>query len=94
MDNCPHCGKLIDQETKAIYHSICKSWLHKICSNVTDEQYAKVTSSPKPFYCHIYICESRGGAMGCQMGPLPPPNFAWPPQWPPKNFPRDVMPLH
>jgi len=58
MDNCPDCGKLIDQETKAIYCSICKSWLHKICSNVTDEQYAEVTSSPEPFYCHICISES------------------------------------
>ena len=56
MDNCPDCGKLIDQETKAIYCSICKSWLHKICSNVTDEQYAEV--SPEPFYCHIRISES------------------------------------
>ena len=52
MDNCPDCGKLIDKETKAIYCSICKSWLHKICSNVTDEQYAEVTSSPETFYCH------------------------------------------
>ena len=26
----------------------------------------------------------------CQGGPLPPKNFAWPPQ----NFPRDVMLLH
>ena len=58
MDNCPDCGKLIDQETKAIYCSICKSWLHKICSIVTDEQYAEVTSSPEPFYRHICISES------------------------------------
>jgi len=58
MDNCPDCGKLIDQETKAIYCSICKSWLHKIRSNVTDEQYAEVTSSPEPFYCNICISES------------------------------------
>jgi len=58
MDNFPDCGKLIDQETKAIYCSICKSWLHKICSNVTDEQYAEVTSHPEPFYCHICISES------------------------------------
>jgi len=46
MDNCPDCGQLIDQETKAIYCSISKSWLHKLCSNVTDEQYTEVTSSP------------------------------------------------
>jgi len=49
---------VIDQETKAIYCSICKSWLHKICSNVTNEKYAEVTSSPEPFYCHICISES------------------------------------
>jgi len=23
---------------------------------------------------------------GCQRGPLPPKNFAWPPQWLPQNF--------
>ena len=50
--------KLIDQETKGVHCSICKSWLHKICSNVTDEKYTKVTSSPEPFYCHICISES------------------------------------
>ena len=58
MYNCPDCGKLIDQETKAIYCSICKSWLHKVCSNVTDEQYTEVTSSPEPFYCHNCISEN------------------------------------
>jgi len=58
MDNCPDYGKIIDQETKAIYCSICKSWLHKLCSNVTDEQYTEVTSSPEPFYCHICISEN------------------------------------
>jgi len=58
MDNCPDCGKLIDQETKAIYCRICESWLHKTCSNVTDEQCAEVTSSSEPFYCHICISES------------------------------------
>jgi len=58
MDNCADCGKLIDQETKAIYCSICKSWLHKLCSNVADEQYTEVTSSPEPFYCHICISEN------------------------------------
>jgi len=47
MDNCPDCGKLIDQETKAIYCSICKSWLHKTCCNPTDEQYTEVTSRPE-----------------------------------------------
>jgi len=58
MDNCLDCGKLIDQETKAIYCSICKSWRHKLCSNVTDEQYTEVTSSPEPFYYHICISEN------------------------------------
>jgi len=40
--------------------------------------------------------ELKAGAElgGCQWEPLPPQNFAWPPQWPPQNFPRDVMPLH
>jgi len=36
----------------------------------------------------------RGGARGVPGGSLLPPNFAWPPKWPPQNFPRDVMPLH
>jgi len=58
MDNCPDCGKLIYQETKAIYCSICRSWLHKLRSNVTDEQYTEVTSSPEPFYCYICISEN------------------------------------
>jgi len=58
MDSCPDCGKLIDQETKAIYCSICKSWLLELCSNVTDEQYTEVTSSPEPFFCHICISEN------------------------------------
>jgi len=35
----------------------------------------------------------RGGARGVPGGPLPP-HFCLAPQWPPKNFPRDVMPLH
>ena len=30
----------------------------QICSNVTDEQYTEVTSSPEPFYCHICISEN------------------------------------
>ena len=58
MDNCPDCGKLIDQETKAIFRSVCKSWLHKVCSNVTGEQYTEVTSSAEPFYCHICISKN------------------------------------
>jgi len=28
----------------------------------------------------------RGGARGVPGGPLPPQNFVWPPQWPPKIF--------
>jgi len=36
-----------------------------------------------------------GSELGeCQGGPLPPQNFAWPPQWSPQNFLCDVMPLH
>jgi len=58
MDESPDCGKLIDQETKAIYCSICKSWLHKLCFKVTDEQYTEVTSSPEPFYWRICISEN------------------------------------
>jgi len=58
LDNCPDCGKLIDQETKAVYCSICKSLLHKLCSNVTDEQYTEVTSNPEPFHYHICISAS------------------------------------
>ena len=58
MDNCPDCGELIDQETKALHCSICKSWQRKLCSNVTDEQYPEVTSSPEPFCCHICISEN------------------------------------
>ena len=59
MDNCPDCGKLIDQETKAIYCSISKSWLHKLCSSVTDEQCTEVTSTQNHFIAtpvYLRIC--------------------------------------
>ena len=32
-----------------------------------------------------FITVGRGGARGCQGGPLPPKNFAGPPQWPSQN---------
>ena len=38
--------------------------------------------------------KGRGGARGVPGGATAPQNFAWPSQWPPQNFPRDVMALH
>jgi len=39
---------------------------------------------------HIHLLWTGAELGGCQGWPLPPQNFAWPPQ----NFPRDVMSLH
>ena len=44
--------------------------------------------------CFEQHLETALEAGGCQGVPLPPKNFACSPQRPPKNFPRDVMPLH
>ena len=55
MDVCPKCQKALNCSSKAIHCDICNNWLYLKCSNVSNIQFAALTSSSAPYYCHACL---------------------------------------
>jgi len=49
----------------AIFCDVCKKWLHLKCSNVTVSQFAGLSSSSTPYFCHMCISDSLPVNLDC-----------------------------
>ena len=58
MDNCKICAKPCNLHDNLIVCDICKLQLHVNCTNLTEAQFAELTSTSVPYFCHISIAES------------------------------------
>ena len=56
--------------------------------------HAMIGSDSLVVWPDVSVLAHRGGARGMPGGATAPPKFCLAPQWPPQNFPRDVMSLH
>jgi len=58
VDSCRKCtvdvSDMLFLQSSVIY----EKWLHVKCSNLTDSQFAALSSSSTPCFCHMWITDS------------------------------------
>ena len=48
---CPLCTIEVSSDTDSVFCDMCKSWSHKTCLFLTDDEFTTLTTSSDPWYC-------------------------------------------